>query len=103
MLDAVRDRPELTVQLLIDDEVVTIDSSPDAVEVVYGPAAATADPTQRSVESQSWRMPAVMSSTTWSASSSVMGSPVRRSRTHSGPMTVSMIRLASAEAGSSPR
>jgi DNA-binding HxlR family transcriptional regulator len=35
-LESVDDRPELVVRLLIDDDTITIVSSPDSVEVVHG-------------------------------------------------------------------
>ena len=42
-LNAVEDRPNLTVRLIIDDETFTIVSSPDGVDVEYGETAVPAD------------------------------------------------------------
>ena len=36
MLESVKDRPDLVVRLLIDDDIFTIDSSPTGVDVEYG-------------------------------------------------------------------
>ena len=43
ILNAVEDRPNLTVRLIIDDETFTIVSSPDGVDVEYGETATPAD------------------------------------------------------------
>lgn len=37
MLSAVEERSTMTVRLHIDDEVFTVDTSPDRVDVIYGP------------------------------------------------------------------
>ena len=42
-LSAVKDRPNLVIRLLIDDEIFTIISTPDRVEVEYGETATLAD------------------------------------------------------------
>jgi DNA-binding HxlR family transcriptional regulator len=42
-LNGVKDRPHLTVRLLIDDEVFTVVSSPDAIDVEYGETTLPAD------------------------------------------------------------
>ena len=43
VLNAVKDRPELTVRLIIDDETFTVVSAPDGVDVEYGETATPAD------------------------------------------------------------
>lgn len=42
-LKQVEDRPTLTVRLVIDDETFTVISSPDSVDVEYGPTSTPAD------------------------------------------------------------
>ncbi len=43
MLEAVADRPHLVVRLLIDDDFLTIRSTPAAIEVMHGPTSDTPD------------------------------------------------------------
>ena len=42
-LNAVKDRPNLTVRLMIDEETFTVVSSPDGVDVAYGETTTPAD------------------------------------------------------------
>lgn len=43
ILESVNDRPELAVRLLVDDDVFTIVSSPDTVDIKYGETSTAVD------------------------------------------------------------